>query len=51
MNLFKSKRLKRAERKELKALRNLYVNLMSGAIKDIDPNLVRCLMEKDWTNG
>lgn len=51
MRLRKSKSLRRAERKELESLRYLYLNLMSGAIKEIDPGLIKCLMEKDWTNG
>lgn len=51
MRLRKTRALKEAERKELEALRYLYLNLMSGAIKTIDPGLIKCLMEKDWTNG
>ena len=51
MKLHKTKSLRRSERKELKALRNLYINLMSGVCVNISPELVKLLMEKDWSNG
>lgn len=49
--LHKSRSLRKSERQELEALRNLYVNLMSGVILNIDRDLVKLLMQKDWTDG
>jgi len=37
--------------RELEGLRNLRKNLESGVILRISKDLVRVLMEKDWTNG
>lgn len=36
---------------EVKGLRLLKKNLESGVIMRISPELVRLLMERDWTNG
>lgn len=36
---------------EIRKLRLLKKNLMSGVILRISPDLVRLLMEKDWRNG
>lgn len=51
MKLRKSRSLRRSERKELNELRNLYINLMNGYCVNISPELVRLLMQKDWSNG
>jgi len=43
--------LELVEYRELQCLRNLRHNLESGVIMSVSPDLVKLLMEKDWTNG